>query len=244
MSKPLVSTEFQELYDGYYGGTRDTIKRSIAAKDAFDHIRLVSNGALGRTVDVGAGDGALLALISQSTLASELHGLEISASGIDKIQERSLQLLKSVRQFDGYSMPYPDQSFDTALCTHVLEHVEHERLFLRELARISKSVILEVPLEHGFQVAKSIRISGPFGHINFYTPETFLALLRSVGLKPVAYRVLTSSLEYEQFLYGRVKGAIRNTLRRWALSVTPKLSTQFMTYILTVRCEPTAPQGG
>jgi SAM-dependent methyltransferase len=241
VSKPLVSVEFKELYDGYYGDTRDSVKRSIAAKDAFDHIRLVSHGSLGRTVDVGAGDGALLALISQSTLASELHGLEISASGIDKIQQRSLQLLKSVRQFDGYSMPYPDQAFDTALCTHVLEHVEHERLFLRELARISKSIILEVPLEHGFQVAKSIRVSGPFGHINFYTPETFLALLRSVGLNAVSYRVLTSSLEYEQFLYGRVKGAIRNNLRRWALRLAPRLATQFLTYILIARCEPSAP---
>jgi SAM-dependent methyltransferase len=244
VSKPLVSAEFKDLYDGYYGGSRDTIKRSIAAKDAFDHIRLVSGGCLGRTVDVGAGDGALLALLSQSTLASELHGLEISASGIDKIQERSLQLLKSVRQFDGYSMPYPDQSFDTALCTHVLEHVEHERLFLRELARISKVIILEVPLEHGFRIAKSIRVSGPYGHINFYTPETFLALLRSVGLHPVKHRVLTSSLQYEQFLYGRLKGAIRNKLRRWALKIAPGIATQLLTYILIVRCEPAAPAAG
>jgi SAM-dependent methyltransferase len=237
MSKPAVSTEFQELYEDYYDGTRTSIKRMIAANDAFGHIKLVSNGSLGRTVDVGAGDGALLSLLSRSTLASELHGLEISASGIEKIQERSLPLLKSVRQFDGYSIPYPDHSFDTALCIHVLEHVEHERLFLRELARISKSVILEVPLEHGLQVAKSIRVSGPFGHINFYTPETILALLRSAGLNPVSYKVLTSSRAYEQFLYGRLGGSVRNLIRRSALRLSPKLATELMTYLFVVRCE-------
>jgi ubiquinone/menaquinone biosynthesis C-methylase UbiE len=244
VSKPAVSIEFQELYEDYYDGTRDSMKRMIAAKDTLEHIKLVSNGSLGRTVDVGAGDGALLALLSRSTLASELHGLEISASGIDKIQERSLPLLKSIRQFDGYAIPYPDQSFDTALCIHVLEHVEHERLFLRELARISKSIILEVPLEHGIQVAKSIRVSGPFGHINFYTPETLLALLRSAGLEPISHRVLTSSREYEQFLYGRLNGALRNGLRRMALNLSPKLSTELMTYLFTVRCEPIAEKSG
>ena len=237
MSRPLVSTPFQELYLGYYDGTRDTLKRAISARDTFDHIRLVSEGTLGRTVDVGAGDGALLALLSHSTLAPELHGLEISASGIDKIQDRSLPLLKSVRQFDGYSMPYPDRSFDTALCMHVVEHVEHERLFLRELSRISKSIILEVPLEHGFKVARSIRLSGPFGHINFYTPDTFLALLRSAGLRPVSHRVLSSSRAYEQFLYGRVKGIVRNTVRRLALALFPRLAPQLLTYVLIVRCE-------
>ena len=236
--------QFQELYEDYYDGTRDSMKRMIAAKDTLEHIKLVSNGSLGRTVDVGAGDGALLALLSHSTLASELHGLEISASGIEKIQERSLPLLKSVRQFDGYALPYPDQSFDTALCIHVLEHVEHERLFLRELGRISKSVILEVPLEHGLQVAKSIRVGGPFGHINFYTPETALALLRSAGLEPISHRVLTSSREYEQFLYGRLSGALRNTLRRTALKLSPKLATELMTYLLTVRCEPISKEVG
>jgi len=40
--------------------------------------------------------------------------------------------------FDIMAIPFPDQSFDIALCNHVLEHVEDDRIAMGELLRVLK----------------------------------------------------------------------------------------------------------
>lgn len=89
--------------------------------------------------------------------------------------------LKSLDVFDGYHIPHSDKSFDLGLAIHVVEHVEHERMFLMEAARVCKQLYIEVPLEHTRNLNRAIRMSGPYGHINFYTPLTFENLLNTSG---------------------------------------------------------------
>jgi SAM-dependent methyltransferase len=40
--------------------------------------------------------------------------------------------------FDVMAIPFPDHSFDIALCNHVLEHVADDRLAMQELCRVLK----------------------------------------------------------------------------------------------------------
>jgi len=227
-----VASRLSELYDHYYDTDRDGPKRALAARDSVAHIRALFSGPFGRLLDVGAGNGSTLAEIDQAGSASELYAIEISASGVQRITARGLRALREVKQVDGYRIPYPDKFFDTAFCIHVLEHVEHERLFLRELGRVAKSVFLEVPLEGGLHG----RVNQTYGHINYYTPMTILNLLRTSGLDPVASRIFTSSRAYEQLLYGRRNGAVRNAIRNLVLRVFGNAAPHLMTYLLTVEC--------
>jgi hypothetical protein len=174
-----IASDLSSMYDGYYGAERLEKKRWLAAQDSADHLYSMLGGNLGSLVDVGAGDGSLLETIGCRGWATKLSGLEISATGIEAIEGREINGLSEVKQFDGYTMPYEDGEFDTALCVHVLEHVEHERLFLRELGRIGKRVFIEVPLEGGFRG----RVNREYGHINYYSPEFFLNLLETSDLR-------------------------------------------------------------
>lgn len=234
----LLNQEYKDLYSGYY--RKDSAlehKRNLSAESTVEHIRSVANNARWRVVlDVGAGNGSVLSGLEKADLADELHAVEISESGVEAISKLGLERLKQATVFDGYHIPYPDGFFDLAICIHVLEHVEHERILLRELARVAKEVILEVPLEGGFNISKSIRQTAKYGHINHYTPRGFLFLLETAGLQPVQDLITTSSSAYERHLYGQVRGTIKNAIRRGLLRIAPRLASLFLVYLFTVRC--------
>lgn len=133
-----------------------------------------------RLLEVGAGDGAILKNLGQQNFCPEMHALEISSSGVDVIQRQNITNLTSCQIFDGYSIPFPDQHFDIVILSHVLEHVEYERLLLREIRRVATRVVIEVPLERGKSLPECSKSLLPsYGHINVYTPDLFRFLLHT-----------------------------------------------------------------
>lgn len=236
----LLDDEYKALYSGYYQpGSSLEHKRNLSAESTLDHIRaVVGQRCWDRLIDVGAGNGSVLAKIDEVGSANELYAVEVSETGVSAIEALALPHLKEAKLFDGYRIPYPDKYFDVALCIHVLEHVEHERLFLKELARVSKELILEVPLEGGLKISKSIRQTAQYGHVNHYTVPGFLYLLRTVGIEPVSYSVVTSSADYERHLYGKWRGSIKNLLRRALLASFPSMAPWLLAYLFTVHCKP------
>jgi SAM-dependent methyltransferase len=115
--KVTVTDNLSEMYGDYYHGESLDAKRGIAARDSVDHIRALHSQPLGKLVDIGAGNGAVLGEIARRHLATEAAALEISATGIDGIRARNLPILKDVRQFDGYQIPFEDNTFDTAVAS-------------------------------------------------------------------------------------------------------------------------------
>jgi ubiquinone/menaquinone biosynthesis C-methylase UbiE len=229
------SAALQAFYEDYYN---DDVakKRTITAVQSVDHLLQLGGPDLGATLDVGAGDGAVLQEIDRRRIVKSLDALEISASGIARIKARNIPTLRSVQTFDGYKIPHLDQSFDTAIAIHVLEHVEHERLFLQELARVAKQVYVEIPLEHTLRLKRSISLGRPFGHINHYTFDRFLNLLETSGLTPVKTAVFSNSSTYEQFVGGRIKGAIKHAIRSSALKTAPAIAPMAFVYLGAALC--------
>jgi SAM-dependent methyltransferase len=235
----LVHKEYQDLYADYYRSPNETLaKREISANQTVGYLtNVVGSKKYGKLLDVGAGDGNVLLELSRLQIADELYAVEISRSGIEAINARQLPTVRAAQLFDGYNIPYPDKYFDLAVAIHVLEHVEHERLLLREMGRIARNVYIEVPLEHGVRVRRAITNGRQFGHINFYTPETLRNLLESSGLKVAECRVGSSSLRYEQHVAGPVKGFVKNAVRNLALKISPKIAPWFIVYNGYAYCE-------
>jgi ubiquinone/menaquinone biosynthesis C-methylase UbiE len=138
---------------------------------------------------------------------------------------------------DGYRIPYSNKHFDLAITIHVLEHVEHERLFLQEIRRISRRAYIEVPLEHGFRIKRSIAAGTQYGHINFYMIATLRSLLESCGFTVTQCGVFASSLQYEQCVSGGTKGWLKHLLRTTALHVGPSLAPWFFVFNGCALCE-------
>jgi ubiquinone/menaquinone biosynthesis C-methylase UbiE len=192
MSAPSSNNEFlaakstvMSAYGALYG--KRSPWREIGAKHKAKNIIEVckrAGFAPKRILEVGAGEGAVLAQLDEVGFGEELHALEIAHSGVSVIKERNLASVKSAAWFDGYSIPFVDDSFDAVILCHVLEHVEFERLLLRELRRVASRHIIEVPLDYYPGIDAKYQHYLGYGHINVYTPTSVRFLLKSEGFKP------------------------------------------------------------
>jgi ubiquinone/menaquinone biosynthesis C-methylase UbiE len=195
MQQSIVTDSVKSAYDEFYN-KHDEAWRMLGAKYKAQHIVDVSQGRIFKKVlEVGAGDGSILKLLADQNFAPEYHVVEISESGVEHIRVRNIKDLKSVQLFDGYKLPFDDNSFDLIILSHVLEHVEHERILLREIKRVARHIIIEVPLDYRAGVDKRIKHFLAYGHINVYTPTSLRYLLQTEGFE--VENDLTSMIEPE-----------------------------------------------
>ncbi|MDB5145805.1 MAG: class SAM-dependent methyltransferase [Mucilaginibacter sp.] len=195
MAAEIISDNVKTAYDEFYQ-KHDEAWRMLGARYKAQHIIDVCKGhKFNKVLEVGAGDGSILKLLSDQNFAPEYHAVEISESGVEHIKARNIASLKSVQIFDGYHLPFDDDSFDLIILSHVLEHVEHERLLLRELKRVARYSVIEVPRDYKAGVDNKIKHFLAYGHINVYTPTSLRYLLRTEGFEIEAD--LTSMIEPE-----------------------------------------------
>jgi SAM-dependent methyltransferase len=84
-----------------------------------------------RILDLGCGSGALLERLLLMGYVN-LVGVDISPPALDgRIHYQQADL-------DDFQLDRPDASFDLVLAVEVIEHIENQGLFLRELARLLK----------------------------------------------------------------------------------------------------------
>lgn len=196
-----VNQNLQEAYKDQYS-SESAIWRQLGAKQKYKNIIEITAGKpFKKVLEVGAGDGSILKLLSENYFADELHAVEISESGIAQINEKNIELLKSAQLFDGYKLPFEDKSFDLVILSHVLEHVEHERILLREIHRVTKQLVIEVPKDYRFGAEHKLAHFLAYGHINLYTPTSLKFLLMTENFK--IERELTRLYHQETFLFGK-----------------------------------------
>jgi len=179
-------------------------------------------------LDIGAGEGSVLQRLADSGFGQRHFALDISASGVERIRNRKIPTLVECREFDGYTVPYPDATFDLAILSHVLEHVEHPRLLLNEAARVADRVFVEVPLEHHRGLPTDF-VWDEVGHINFYTAKTIRLLVQSCGHEVLEQRETHPARRQYQFRHGR-RGTVEYLIKEWALRTMPSVAQTLWTY--------------
>ena len=92
-----------------------------------------------KILEIGFGCGETLLSFHKS----ELHGLEISNSAINFVMKRAQKIkIKNIHlQINTKNiLPYPDNSFNLVIASHVIEHVEDHSLFVDEINRVLYSI--------------------------------------------------------------------------------------------------------
>ncbi len=102
--------------------------------------RLVPAGA--RVLDLGCGDGALLAHLREARGCSG-YGIEIDDAQVLVCLKRGLDVLQFNLE-EGLSM-FADDSFDVVLQIDTLQHLRNAETMLRETARVGRSAIVAFP---------------------------------------------------------------------------------------------------
>lgn len=77
------------------------------------------------------------------------------------------------------SLPFNDNSFDTVLCTHALEHIKDYRLALKELLRVTKHrLIITVPRQREYKYTIDL-------HVHFF-PYLY-SFKKFIGIETAQY---------------------------------------------------------
>lgn len=227
-------------YEGLYSA-KEREWRRICAIDKAAHIAdLLSSekGQIDSVLEVGCGTGAVLARLSTIGVGRQFTGIDIIDPMINL--EANGVALDAFRfsAYDGCKVPFADRAFDLVYASHVLEHVPEQRAFLRELARASRRfVYVEVPCElHGRTSHRALQSTLDIGHINFYTPDTFMLMLQTSGLHVVKLKVYDHSLAVHEFFGSKLRGLAKSVVRKALLAVSPGLATRVATYHCGALC--------
>lgn len=228
-----VTPGIQSLYNNQYSGKSEW--RKIGAQDKVRNIQtLCGEIPHDRILDIGSGEGSILQGLSGGNFGLSFCSLEISESAVRTIRERKIANLKECSLFDGYTIPYADGTFDLAILSHVVEHLEYPRRLLQEAGRTSRFVFVEVPLEDTLRL-KADYIPLPVGHINFYSPKSIRLLIQTCGLEVLTQITTSPSRQAQEFQFG-FRGTLKYFIKNSLLSVSCGLATRFLTYHSSLLC--------
>jgi len=100
----------------------------------------ISDGA--HVLDLGCGDGALMAYLRESR-AARVYGVEIADDSILQCVRRGLSVIQADLE-SGLRM-FPDRMFDTVVLSQTLQAMHETEAVLREMARVGRQGIVSFP---------------------------------------------------------------------------------------------------
>ena len=211
----------------------------LGAIDKADNVVHLCGGVSHSSIlDVGAGEGSILSRIAELGFGDHHTAIEVSRSGLEAIEARSLPTLVECRLFDGERIPYEDGQFDLAVLSHVVEHVENPRKLLYEAKRVARHVFVEVPLEHNLLLPRDF-VADELGHINAYSRKTVRRLLQSCGLE-VLDEIVTNRSRETYTHHGDRLGGLKYRIKQLSLRAFPGLARSIWTYHCSLLCRSSA----
>lgn len=147
------------------------VRRYAHARQYKSVLDYVSSGDT--VLDAGCGEGALSIMLAQK--GAQVTGTDISVPNVEAsntyAKEQGVHAVFQVADLE--NLPFPDNSFDVVVCSHVLEHIPDFDKGLHELVRVSrKRVVFAVPTI--INMCSWVQVGG--GQYYLKGPRSFLSL--------------------------------------------------------------------
>ena len=208
-------------------------------------------------LDVGGGAGLILKGVSsylqdRYSLSVRKQALDLSPGMLERQQKNNPDLVQALQE-DIAHTSLTDKSIDLTLIIDVLEHVPDPVAVLKELKRISRSVLLKVPLEdHLLTRLTNIfnrgetrkRLATELGHVNLFKAKTLRNQIQN-DLGRILYFSYTNAYAYEILRCtqndtrggGRLRlvNRICSGLHRMSPTLATRIYTDFV--LVLVECE-------
>ena len=96
----------------------------------------------GRALDVGCGDGELLAHLVNAKRV-DARGMELSQAGVNACVANGLSVIQGDADADLHD--YPDNAFDYVILSQTVQATREPREVLRQMLRVGKRAIVSFP---------------------------------------------------------------------------------------------------
>jgi methionine biosynthesis protein MetW len=146
-----------------------------------------------RVLDIGCGDGALLAYLRDSK-GVDARGIDVSSANVATAVARGLSVVQG--DADADLGDYPDSAFDMVILSDALQAMRSPATVLGELVRIGQRAIVSFPNFGHWRVRASLALGGRMPvtkslpvswhetpNIHFCTVDDFRALASELGLR-------------------------------------------------------------
>lgn len=133
-----------------------------------------------RVLDVGCGDGDLLALL-QSKRNVDGRGVELSQEGVNASVARGLAVVQGDADTD--LSDYPDDAFDYVILSQTIQATRNPKEVLRAMKRIGRRVVVSFPNFGNWRVRLKLLVNGrmpetqSLGYSWYDTPNIHLCTL-------------------------------------------------------------------
>jgi methionine biosynthesis protein MetW len=175
--------------------TTEMQRRTLATHPERADLKIISgfvtSGA--RVLDIGCGDGALLARLEEEKQADG-RGIELSQKGVNEAVARGLSVVQGDADHD--LATYPDDAFDFVILSQTLQATHNPRIVLEQLLRIGRKVVVSFPNFGNWRVRAQFLLKGrmpitedlPYSwydtpNIHFCTVRDFMKLVEEVDAK-------------------------------------------------------------
>ncbi len=163
--------------------------------DIRNDLRLIADmvSPVSRVLDVGCGDGALLAYLMREKRVDG-RGMELSQSGVNACVSHGLAVIQG--DADGDLDAYPSDSFDYVILSQTVQATRHPRLVIANLVRIGRRAIVSLPNFGHWRIRLSLMFHGRMPvtpllnqpwydtpNIHLCTIRDFVALCRELGIE-------------------------------------------------------------
>jgi SAM-dependent methyltransferase len=221
--------------------------RALGARGKADHAtELCSRAGVvpASTLEVGCGDGALLAELSGRGFGGSLHGVEIAQAAV-KIASKRAEI-DSVELYDGQRLKDADGAYELGIVSHVLEHVTDPAGLLAEVGRACGVVVVEVPLEDNLSARRAGKRehAQEVGHLQRLSRGSARALAQQAGLRVECELEDTLPLEVHRFFAdtstANIAAVARWGMRRGLHLLAPPVARRLFTVHYACLCMPDA----
>jgi SAM-dependent methyltransferase len=143
-------------------------------------------------LDIGPGIGLFM-----SCAPKKITGIDVNPKAVVFLRKQGFKCVLG----DGKKLPFPDESFDGIMCSHVIEHLQpHEALeLMKEISRVLK--------HGGLCIIRTPHFRNPeqfyhhFGHTRPYFPNSIRMLIEQYDDNIGTEQIFNSDLYVERLLY-------------------------------------------
>jgi ubiquinone/menaquinone biosynthesis C-methylase UbiE len=134
---------------------------------------------INKVIDIGCGEGFIINCLD----FPDITGVDISKSALKLARDKNLN--SNLCAGSVYELSFKNDSFDLAIATEVLEHLEEPERAIQEIRRVSRNYcVFSVPNEPYFRIMNFLRgknltrFGNDIEHVQNWSSEEFVKLLR------------------------------------------------------------------